>query len=65
MIQSGVLGVQNVGNSSKSKFWSSGAFRIGQHEERVNSFTLLNESPRTAVSPIRTSSHNNVLGSGR
>jgi len=65
MIQSGVLGAHGFRNSSTSKFCVCDASQIGQHEERVVSFASLNESPRTAVSPIRASCRINVLGSRR
>jgi hypothetical protein len=69
MIQFDAIGTHGFRNSSTSKFFARGGFRIGRQEERVVSFSLLNESPQTAVPPqrrpIRASSRINILGSGR
>ena len=67
MTQFDALGVHNFGNSSTSKASASGAFQMGQQEERVVSLQLLRESSQTADPPkrrnLRTSSRINVFGS--
>ena len=67
MTQFDALGVHNLGNSSTSKDSISGAFQLGQQEERVVSLQSLRESSQSCDPPkrrnLRTSSRVNVLGS--
>jgi hypothetical protein len=67
MTQFDALGVHNIEDSSTFKAAASGAFEMGQQEERVLSLQLLRESSQPSDPPkrrnLRTSSRVNVLGS--